>query len=197
MPKFSRLAPAIGVSVAASAQYPAICYTIQAHWADGPLGETLHNDITVARATRDDVPAICDMLRELAVALNRRGAVKTTPAEMTRYGFGPAPAFEAMIARHTETAIGLAIYFFEFSTWRGARGVYLQDLYVAKDMRGSGVGQHLLSAVAGRARQHDARYMRLSIHAGNVAGLRFYERLGFVAQDEHLLVVEGQSYDAL
>jgi ribosomal protein S18 acetylase RimI-like enzyme len=137
------------------------------------------------------------MLRALGVALNRADGVKSMPEDIARYGFGPAPAFETILARHAVTPVGLAIYFFEFSTWRGFRGVYLQDLYVAERLRGSGVGHLLLSAVAKRARLQDARYMRLSIHAGNVAGLRFYKRLGFVSEDEHVLLAEGQSYDAL
>ncbi|HEY1962311.1 MAG TPA: GNAT family N-acetyltransferase [Rhizomicrobium sp.] len=151
----------------------------------------------MAPATRDDVSAIWQMLRALGAALNRADGVRSTAEDIARYGFGPSPAFEAVIARHARTPVGLAIYFFEFSTWRGARGVYLQDLYVAEEMRGLGIGHRLLSAVAGQARLRDALYMRLSIHAGNADGLRFYERLGFVSQDEHVLVGEGQSYDAL
>jgi GNAT superfamily N-acetyltransferase len=157
----------------------------------------LHNKFTIALATRDDVPAIWQMLRALGAALNRADDVKSTPEDIGRFGFDSSPAFEAIVARLPHTPVGLAIYFFEFSTWRGARGVYLQDLYVAEAVRGQGVGRHLLSAVAERARVRDARYMRLSMHAGNVDGLRFYERLGFVSQDEHALVVEGESYDAL
>jgi ribosomal protein S18 acetylase RimI-like enzyme len=157
----------------------------------------LHNEITIAPATRDDIPAIWQMLRALGAALNRADGVQSTPEDLARFGFDSSPAFEGMIARRERTPVGLAIYFFEFSTWRGARGVYLQDVYVAEEVRGSGVGRRLLSAVAERARMQDARYMRLSTHAENISGLGFYERLGFVSQHEHVLVVEGQSYDAL
>ena len=153
-------------------------------------------DIDIAIAARADIPAVCDMLHALGAALNRADGVKSTPEHIARFAFDD-PAFEAMIARHATAPVGLAIYFYEFSTWRGLRGVYLQDLYVAEEMRGLGVGQRLLSAVAERARKRDARYMRLSIHAGNTGGLRFYERLGFVSQNEQVLVAEGKSYDAL
>src|SRR5256885_2580750 len=169
---------------------------MQAKWGERS-GQTLHNEVTIAVATRNDVPVIWQMLRALGAALNRADGVQSTPEDIARYGFGTSPDFEALIARAANAPIGLAIYFFEFSTWRGARGVYLQDLYVAEEIRGSGVGRRLLSAVAERARLRDARYMRLSIHAENIAGLRFYERLDFESQDEHVLVVEGQSYDAL
>jgi GNAT superfamily N-acetyltransferase len=157
----------------------------------------LHNEISVAPATRDDVPAICEMLRELAAALHRPSEIKSTPDAIARFGFGASPAFEAIIARHAHAPVGLAIYFLEFSTWRGERGVYLQDLYVAQGMRRFGVGRRLLSAVAERARSQDARYMRLSIHAENIDGLRFYQRLGFISQNEHVLVAAGQSYAGL
>jgi GNAT superfamily N-acetyltransferase len=92
---------------------------------------------------------------------------------------------------------GLALFFFEFSTWRGRPGVYVQDLYVATGMRGTGLGRRLLAAVAERAAARDATYMRLSIHAGNGEGAAFYGHLGFEAPDETILVLEDTGFAAL
>jgi ribosomal protein S18 acetylase RimI-like enzyme len=131
----------------------------------------------------------------LSVALNRPHDVKSTPDDIARYGFGPSPAFETMLARRGAAPVGLVLYFYEFSTWRGCRGVYIQDLYVDDALRGSGLGRRLLAAVAADAT--DAHYMRLSVDVGNDEGLGFYGRLGFVAPNEQTLVLEGVPFAAL
>src|ERR1700742_4784131 len=105
-------------------------------------------DIVIGGATRDDAPAIHALLRALAVALRRPHDVQSTPDDIARYGFGPNPAFETVIARRGGEAVGLVLYFYEFSTWRGCPGVYIQDLYVDASLRGSGLGRKLLAAVA-------------------------------------------------
>lgn len=153
--------------------------------------------ITIELAKRDDVPAIHAMLKALSATLDKENAIESAPEDLARYGFGDQPAFETMIARKNGKPVGLALFFFEFSTWRGRPGVYVQDLYVAAEMRGTGLGRRLLQEVAARAAQRNAVYMRLSIHAGNDEGAGFYERLGFEAPDEQVLVLEGDSFSAM
>jgi GNAT superfamily N-acetyltransferase len=155
------------------------------------------DDIEIASATREDAPAIHALLRALALALNRPHDVKSTPADIARYGFGPSPAFETVLARRDGEPVGLVLYFYEFSTWRGCPGVYIQDLYVTNDLRSTGLGRRLLAAVAARAAEHKATYMRLSVDVGNDEGLGFYGRLGFTAPNEQTLVLEGESFEGL
>lgn len=155
------------------------------------------NDIVIGGAARADAPAIHAMLRALAVALDRPHDVQSTPEDIARYGFGPFPAFETMIARQGGKAVGLVLFFYEFSTWRGCPGVYIQDLYVEGTLRGTGLGRKLLAAVAARAAEKEARYMRLSVDVGNDEGLGFYGRLGFSAPHEQTLVLEGAQFEAL
>lgn len=154
-------------------------------------------EIEIGGATRDDAPAIHALLRALAVALHRPHDVQSTPDDIARYGFGPSPAFETVIARRDGEAVGLVLYFYEFSTWRGCPGVYIQDLYVDASLRGSGLGRKLLAAVAARAAQRRTRYMRLSVDVGNDEGLGFYGRLGFTAPHEQTLVLEGAHFARL
>jgi GNAT superfamily N-acetyltransferase len=150
--------------------------------------------IEIAAATQEDASAIHALLRALALALNRPHDVKSTPADIARYGFGPSPAFETVLAKHGGRAVGLVLYFYEFSTWRGCPGVYVQDLYVDDELRGTGLGRKLLAAVAARAAEEQATYMRLSVDVGNDEGLGFYGRLGFTAPNEQTLVLEGESF---
>ncbi|MGA8261337.1 MAG: GNAT family N-acetyltransferase [Arenicellales bacterium] len=155
------------------------------------------DEITIQAARPEDAPAIHAMLRALSTALDREDELQSSPEDIARYGFGGTPAFETIIARRGGEPVGLALFFFEFSTWRGRPGVYVQDLYVAAGMRGTGTGRGLLAAVAERAAARGAVYMRLSIHSGNAEGAGFYERLGFEASNEKILVLEGAGFSAL
>ncbi len=159
--------------------------------------DTLAEQIVIAGATRADAPAIHDLLRALARALDRPHDVRSTPDDIARYGFGASPSFETVIARRGTAAVGLALFFYEFSTWRGCPGVYVQDLYVDEMLRGTGLGRRLLAAVVAQAAGREARYLRLAVDAGNAAGLGFYGRLGFVAPQEQTLVLEGCDFAAL
>jgi len=157
----------------------------------------IETGIEIGGATREDAAAIHVLLRALAQALDRPHDVKSTPDDIARYGFGPKPAFETMLARQKDEAVGLVLYFYEFSTWRGCPGVYIQDLYVKDELRGTGLGRRLLAAVARRAAGQQARYMRLSVDVGNDEGLGFYGRLGFTAPNEQTLVLEGEQFASL
>lgn len=159
--------------------------------------DAVADGIVIARATRDDAPAIHLLLRALSRALDRPHDVRSTPDDIARYGFGPSPVFETVIARRGAAPVGLALFFYEFSTWRGCPGVYIQDLYVDEELRGSGLGRRLLAAVAAHATEREATYMRLSVDVGNDEGLGFYGRLGFTAPNEQTLVLEGKNFSAL
>lgn len=159
----------------------------------GPVAD----DIVIARATRDDAPAIHALLRALSRALERPHDVRSTPDDIARYGFGPSPVFETVMARRAGEPVGLALFFYEFSTWRGCPGVYIQDLYVDDELRGTGLGRRLLATIAAHATEREARYMRLSVDVGNDEGLGFYGRLGFTAPNEQILVLEGAHFSTL
>jgi GNAT superfamily N-acetyltransferase len=161
------------------------------------VGEALSDSIVIASATREDAPELHAMLYALAVAHNRPESVKSTVDDIARYGFGPSPAFETFIARQGEKAVGFATYFYEFSTWRGCPGVYVQDLFVEQHLRGAGIGRRLLAAVSERARRRDACYMRLAVHAANERAIEFYRRLGFAEPNDHMFVLEGDSFPAM
>jgi GNAT superfamily N-acetyltransferase len=160
-------------------------------------GEAHSSNITIAPATREDAPALHAMLRALADAHHWPEGVKSKVEDIARYGFGPSPAFESLIARKDERPVGFTTFFYEFSTWRGRRGVYVQDLYVEESLRGAGIGRRLLAAVIARARLNDARYMRLAVHTANNGAMDFYRRLGFAEPNDCLFVLEGDGFAAM
>jgi len=134
---------------------------------------------SIRLARREDVPIVHRLLLALTETLGKSDEAKGTEKDIAVYGFGDRPCFEAMLAFDGENAVGLAVFFSEYSTWRGVPGVYVQDLYVAADCRGSGLGRDLLEAVRIRAGDWGGRYVRLTVYDGNQDALSFYRHLGF------------------
>jgi len=152
----------------------------------GKPSETL-----IRPATAGDVALIHQLLSELEKSLGVAQPVTRKPEDLLRYGFGENSFFDALIAWNRERPVGLAVYFSEFSTWRGSPGVYVQDLYVAADARGSGLGRQLMEAVIDRARVWGAAYCKLAVYGKNENALGFYRRLGFrVSDNERVLILD-------
>ena len=143
-------------------------------------------------ASCEDMPLVHKLLMELAAALGKPHEIKSTVQNLMDFGFGEQPQFEAMLAFEAEQAVGLAVFFPEFSTWLGTPGVYVQDLYVARQLRGSGLGRELLKSVQQHAGKWGSRYMKLSVYDGNHKAVAFYQHLGFdLREDEQTLVLKS------
>ncbi len=155
-------------------------------------------DVLIRPATPEDVSDIREMIAALARETGHSDVDVISEDDIRAHGFGPHPDFHALIAKQGGGAIGLAVYFGEFSTWRGKRGVYVQDIYVAQEQQGLGVGRRLINAVSARAREGGAVYLRLAADRSNVDAHRFYKRLGFQEKsDDSLFVLEGDAFQAL
>lgn len=118
-----------------------------------------------------------------------------TASDLLAAGFRAEPAFHAQIAERAGLTIGAVVYSPVFSTSRGGAGIYVSDLFVSPQARGSGLGRRLLAAALadGEARWQ-ARFIRLAVHHDNVAAAAFYARLGFSdASGERCLVLDGAS----
>lgn len=137
----------------------------------------------------EDVPEVQKLLQELADALGKSAEIKGNERDLVRFGFGAQPRFEALLAFAAGEAVGLAVFFHEYSTWRGFPGVYVQDLYVAQALRGRGLGRDLINAVRERARRWGGRYVKLTVYDSNQAALSFYRRLGFESCEEEQVLV--------
>ena len=98
--------------------------------------------------------------------------------------FGATPAAEALIAERDGTAIGFAIFYHTFSTWTGRRGIWLDDLYITPEARGSGAGAALLKAIARIAVDRDCARFEWWVLDWNTPALEFYRAKGAVPQDE-------------
>jgi len=145
--------------------------------------------ISIRPAAPEDADTVHRLLGDLAAALGKTGELRSTAADIARFGFGERPFFEVILAWCGGEAVGLAVYFFEFSTWRGQPGVYVQDLYVAPAMRGRGLGRDLIAAVRERAARDGARYVKLTVYDRNPQALAFYHGIGFESCEDELPLV--------
>jgi GNAT superfamily N-acetyltransferase len=154
---------------------------------------TAASEIRLRAAAPEDAATVHALLLELAAALGKANAIHSSAADIARYGFETQPRFEAILAFEREQAVGLAVFFYEFSTWRGVPGVYVQDLFVSPGSRGRGIGRLLIEAVRSRAATWGGRYVKLSVYDGNPGAIAFYRKLGFeIRDDEQVLVLRDR-----
>ncbi|MDX1498991.1 MAG: GNAT family N-acetyltransferase [Woeseiaceae bacterium] len=158
----------------------------------------MKSDFTLRRATRADAGAIHRLIVELSRATGLPHKVSSTAADFRAHGFGDDAAFEALLAESAGDVVGMALWFYTFSTWRGERGVYLQDLVVSERARGRGLGRQLLAAVAQITLEAGATHIRLSVDIDNAGAMRFYRSCGFAeCTDERIYMIDGRRLAAL
>jgi GNAT superfamily N-acetyltransferase len=135
-------------------------------------------------ALPDDVDAIVGLVHDLAEYERALHEVELTSAGLRADLFGPDPKVFAHVAEVGEEVVGVAIWFFSYSTWRGRHGIYLEDLYVRPESRGSGLGRGLLAALAAEAVAHGCARVEWAVLDWNTPAVDFYRALGAVPMDE-------------
>ncbi|WP_063010576.1 GNAT family N-acetyltransferase [Nocardia kruczakiae] len=138
----------------------------------------------IRRATPEDVPALVDLVYDLADYEKAREQCALTAADLHSALFGPAPALFAHVATVDGRVAGCAIWFLNYSTWTGKHGIYLEDLYVRPEARGRGLGTALLAELAREAVANGYTRVDWSVLDWNTPSIEFYRGLGAVAQDE-------------
>ncbi len=151
-------------------------------------------DIPIRPATPDDVATILRFVRDLAAFEREPDAVEATEAMLSEALFGPQPAAEAVIAEEAGAPVGFALFFHNFSTWKGRRGLYLEDLYVTPAARGKGVGGALLRHLAAIAVERNCARFEWAVLDWNVDAIAVYRRMGAVGlEDWTVQRVEGEA----
>jgi GNAT superfamily N-acetyltransferase len=145
-----------------------------------------------------DVPLILELIHELAIYEREPDAVVATEADLLRDGFGERPFFHCLIAEWKGVAAGFAFYFFNYSTWRGRPGIYLEDLFVHPEHRGNGIGKALLVEVARIAVEKDCARFQWQVLDWNQTAIDFYHSLGATFLSEwRTMRVSGEALTAL
>ncbi len=135
-------------------------------------------------ATPADVATILGFVRDLAAFEREPDAVEATEDSLRDALFGLRPAAEAVIAEDAEGALGFALFFHNFSTWKGRRGLYLEDLYVTPAARGKGVGTALLRHLARLAVERGCGRFEWAVLDWNADAIAFYRQMGAVGLEE-------------
>jgi GNAT superfamily N-acetyltransferase len=136
-------------------------------------------------ATPADVPTIRRLIAELAAYEREPDAARATEDQLRKALFDEQPAVYALIAEQVPgEPVGFALYFRSFSTWEGVHGIYLEDLFVLPEHRGSGLGRDLLVALARIAVHNGYARFEWWVLDWNTPSIDFYRALGAVAQDE-------------
>jgi GNAT superfamily N-acetyltransferase len=153
---------------------------------------------TIRPATRADIPQILKFIRALATYEREPEAVTATEADLERDGFGPNPFYFCLIAEHEGRPAGFAFYFFNYSTWQGKPGIYLEDLFVEPDLRSLGIGKALLERVAAIAVEKGCGRFQWAVLDWNTPAIDFYRAMGAELMDEWRIVrVTGAALDEL
>lgn len=140
---------------------------------------------SIATATPDDVPVVLAFIRELAEYEKLAHEVEATEAHLHDALFGPGRVAHAAVARTIDgEPAGFALYFFNFSTFVGRPGLYLEDLYVRPGFRSQGLGRQLLAHLARIAVERRCGRMEWAVLDWNEPAIKVYRAIGAVPMDE-------------
>jgi GNAT superfamily N-acetyltransferase len=131
-----------------------------------------------------DVPAIYQLIRDLAEYERSLPEVTGTQDQLRAALFGPQPAVFAHVADHEGQIVGFALWFLNYSTWQCQHGIYLEDLYVRPELRGHGYGRQLLTALAAQCIERGYGRLQWWVLNWNEPAVRFYRALGAQCMDE-------------
>jgi GNAT superfamily N-acetyltransferase len=151
--------------------------------------------LSIDPATPADVPLLVELIRELADYERLLDRVRVRSEDLQRHLFGARPYAEAVIARAASQPAGFALWFYNYSTFEGRPGLYLEDLFVRPAHRGRGHGEALLRHLARLAVERECARFEWAVLDWNEPAIRFYRKLGAVAMDDW--TVQRVSGDAL
>jgi GNAT superfamily N-acetyltransferase len=138
----------------------------------------------IRAATPDDVPVILALITELATYEREPDAVTATEDDLRAALFAEPAHLWCHVAEVDGDVAGFAMWFLNFSTWNGTHGIYLEDLFVRPQHRGTGLGIELLRTLASTAAQSGYRRVEWAVLDWNTPSIDFYKRVGALPMDE-------------
>lgn len=149
----------------------------------------------IRRGTKNDMPQILELIRELAIFEKEPDAVVVTVADLERDGFGPNPLFYTFVAEEKDEIIGMALYYYRYSTWKG-KTIHLEDLVVKESKRGTGAGFALYKEIIKQGKEDQVRRIEWNVLDWNQNAIDFYEKSGAkVLDDWRVVQMDEQGID--
>lgn len=142
--------------------------------------------MNIRKGEKKDMPAVLDLIRELAIFEKEPDAVVVTVADLERDGFGENPLFYTFVAEvdndssdseQAKQIVGMALYYYRYSTWKG-RTIHLEDLIVKEKMRGSGIGLALYTKIIEQGKADNVRRIEWNVLDWNTPAIEFYKKSG-------------------
>ena len=133
--------------------------------------------MNVRNATKSDMPSVLELIKELAVFEKEPEAVVVTAEDLVRDGFSENPLFECFVAEENNEIIGMALYYYRFSTWKG-KTIHLEDLIVKEDKRGTGAGFALYTEIIKKGKAENVRRIEWNVLDWNTPAIDFYKKSG-------------------
>lgn len=153
--------------------------------------------LVVRPARAADAAAIHRFVMDLAVDHGHGDDVHTTQADIERAMFGPVPHAFSDLAEVDGEVVGVATWFYSWSSWTGRQGIYLEDLFVREAGRGTGAGRALMAALARRCLDENLARIEWAVQGDNDGGKAFYGRLGAAPQEHAIWRLDGAALAAL
>jgi len=131
----------------------------------------------IRKGTKNDMPAILNLIKELAIFENEPHAVVVSAEDLVRDGFGEIPLFTTFVAEIEKEIIGMALFYYRFSTWKG-KTIHLEDLIVTENKRGIGAGFKLYTEVIKEGKRENVRRIEWNVLDWNKPAIDFYKKSG-------------------
>ncbi len=133
--------------------------------------------MTIRKGTPSDMPAVLELIRELAVFEREPDAVVVTADDLIQDGFSENPMFSTFVAEIDNKVVGMALFYYRYSTWKG-KTIHLEDLIVSEEMRGRGIGFSLYAEVIRQGEKDGVRRIEWNVLDWNTPAIDFYEKSG-------------------
>lgn len=131
----------------------------------------------IRKGNPEDMQAVLGLIQELAAFENEPEAVLITVDDLIRDGFGPVPLFHVFVAEVESNVVGIALYYYRYSTWKG-KTIHLEDLVIKEKMRGTGLGYALYSEIIKQGKKDNVRRIEWNVLDWNTPAIEFYEKSG-------------------
>jgi GNAT superfamily N-acetyltransferase len=141
----------------------------------------------IRKATEKDMPYVLELIQELATFEKEPDAVVVTVADLIRDGFSEHPLFHCYVAEKENTIIGMALFYYRYSTWKG-KTIHLEDLIVKADQRGTGAGFALYKEIIKQGKKDKVRRIEWNVLDWNTPAIDFYKKSGAKVLDDWRVV---------
>jgi GNAT superfamily N-acetyltransferase len=141
----------------------------------------------IRKATKNDMPSVLELIQELATFEKEPDAVMVTVDDLIRDGFSENPLFQCFVADVDGEIIGMALYYYRYSTWKG-KTIHLEDLIVKESKRGTGAGFALYKEIIKQGKAENVRRIEWNVLDWNTPAINFYEKSGAKVLDDWRVV---------